>query len=86
MEELNISLAKAFNIFRKHLGRRSLHLSEHGTSRVAMNCNAAIRKLLYNVDYTKCDFDLKPVGSTKTFQTIGSNCEENPLEILKRIE
>ena len=39
------SLAKSFNIFRKHLGRRSLHLSEHGTSRVAMNCNAAVRKL-----------------------------------------
>ena len=45
LEELNISPAKTFNIFRKHLGSRSLHLNEHGTSRVAMNCIAAIRKL-----------------------------------------
>ena len=35
-----------------------------------------------NVGYPKCEFDLK---STETFKTIESNCEEGPLEILKKI-
>ena len=36
-EELNIPLVKYFNLFRKHLGIRGLHLNEHETSRFAMN-------------------------------------------------
>ena len=36
-EELKIPLVKYFNLFRKHLGIRGLHLNEHETSRFAMN-------------------------------------------------
>ena len=42
LKELNIPLVK--NIF-KDLGNRGLHLNEHGTSRLAMNYIAALRKL-----------------------------------------
>ena len=45
LKELNIPLVKDFNIVRKHLGNRGLHLNEHGTSRLAMNYIATIRKL-----------------------------------------
>ena len=51
-------------------------------SRLAMNYIAAIRKLWNNVGYPKYEFDLK---STETFKTIESNCEEGPLETLKKI-
>ena len=45
LKELNIPLKKNFNIVKKHLGSRGLHLNEHGTSRLAMNYIATIRKL-----------------------------------------
>ena len=45
LKELNIPLVENFNIFKKHLGNRDLHLNEHGTSRLAMNYIATIRKL-----------------------------------------
>ena len=50
-----------------------------------MNYIVVIRKLWNNVGYPKCGFDLKPVESMDTFKTIESNCEEGPLEILKKI-
>ena len=50
-----------------------------------MNCIAIIRKLLNNVGYPKCDFDLKLMKPTETFKTIENNCEECPFEILKKI-
>ena len=37
LKELNIPLKKNFNIVKKHLESRGLHLNEHGTSRLAMN-------------------------------------------------
>ena len=45
LKEVNIPLIKSFNIVMKHLGNRSLHLNEHGTSRLAMNYIATIKKL-----------------------------------------
>ena len=45
LKELNIPLEKNFNIVKKHLRSRGLHLNEHGTSRLEMNYIAAIRKL-----------------------------------------
>ena len=45
LRALNIPLVKNFNIVKKHLRNRSLHLNEHGTSRLAMNFIATIRKL-----------------------------------------
>ena len=45
LKELNIPLVKNFNIDEKHFGSRELHLNEHGTSRLAMNYIATIRKL-----------------------------------------
>ena len=45
LKELNISLVKNLNIVKKHLGNRGLHLNENGTSRLAMNYIATIRKL-----------------------------------------
>ena len=46
LKELNIPLVKnIFNIIKKDLGNRGLHLNEHGTSRLAMNYIAALRKL-----------------------------------------
>ena len=45
LKELNIPFAKNFNIVKNHLGNRGLHLNEHGTSRLAMNYIATIRKL-----------------------------------------
>ena len=71
---------------KKHLGNRGLHLNEHGTSRLAMNYIATIRKLCNNVGYQKCDLDLKPTKPTETFKTIESSCEECPFEILKKIQ
>ena len=44
-KELNIPLAKNFNIVKKHSGNRGLHLNEHGTSRLAMNYITTARKL-----------------------------------------
>ena len=44
-KEFNIPFVKNFNIVKKHLGSRSLHLNERGTSRLAMNYIATIRKL-----------------------------------------
>ena len=85
LKELNIPLSKNFNIVRKHLVNRGLHLNEHGRSRLIMNYIAAIRKLGNNVGYPKCDFDLKPMESTETFKIIESNCGEGLLEILKNI-
>ena len=45
LKELNIPLAKNFDIAKKHLGSRGLYLNEHGTSRLAMNYIATKRKL-----------------------------------------
>ena len=45
LKEVNIPLAKSFNIVKKLLGNRSLYLNEHGTLRLAMNYIATIRKL-----------------------------------------
>ena len=78
-------LVKSFNIVKKHLGNRSLHLNEHGTSRIAMNYIATRRKLRNIVVFPKCDFDLKSIKLTETFKTIKSNCEEGPFEVLKKI-
>ena len=75
LKELDIPLVKSFNIVKKHLGNRSPHLNEHGTSRLEMNYIATIRKLWNIVNYPKCDFDLKPIKPTETFKTIESNCE-----------
>ena len=86
LKELNIPLVKNFNIVKKHLENRGLHLNEHGTLRLAMNYIATIRKLRSNVGYAKCDFDLKPIKPTETFKTIESNCKEGPFEILKKIQ
>ena len=44
LKEFSISLVKKFNIVEKNLGNRGLHLNEHGTSRLAMNYIATIRK------------------------------------------
>ena len=85
LKEWNIPLIKNFNIVKRHLGNKGLHLNEHGTSRLAMNYIATIRKLWKNVGYSKCDFDLKPIKPTETFKTIESNCEEGPIGILKKI-
>ena len=38
LKELNMPLVKNFNIVKKHLGNRGLHLNEHGTSRLALHC------------------------------------------------
>ena len=45
LKELNIPLVKNFDIVKKHLGSRGLHLDEHRTSRLVMNYIATIRKL-----------------------------------------
>ena len=45
LKELNIPLVKNVNIVKRHLGNRGLHVNEHGTSRLAMNYIATIRKL-----------------------------------------
>ena len=45
LKEFNIPLVKNFNIVKKHLENTGLHLNEHGTSRLAMNYIATIRKL-----------------------------------------
>ena len=45
LKDLNIPLVKNFNIVKKHLGSRGLHLDEHRTSRLVMNYIATIRKL-----------------------------------------
>ena len=45
LKELNIPLVKNFNIVKKYLGNRGLHLNEHGISRLAMNYIATVRKL-----------------------------------------
>ena len=45
LKKLNIPLVKKFNIVRKHLENRGLHLNERGVSRLTMNYFAAIRKL-----------------------------------------
>ena len=45
LKELNILLVRNFNIVKTPLGNRGLHLNEHGTSRLAMNYIATIRKL-----------------------------------------
>ena len=45
LKELNIALVKNFNIVKKHLGSRRLHLNVHGASRLAMNYIATIKKL-----------------------------------------
>ena len=45
LKELNILLVKNFNTVKKDLRNRGLHLNEHGTSRLAMNNIATIRKL-----------------------------------------
>ena len=45
LKELNILLVKNFNIVKKHLVKRGLHLNEHGISRFAMNYIATIRKV-----------------------------------------
>ena len=37
LKKLNISLVKNFNIVKKHLGNRGLHLNKHGISRLAIN-------------------------------------------------
>ena len=50
-KELYIPLVKNFNIIKKHLGSRDLHLNKHGISRLAMNYIATIRKLRNNVGY-----------------------------------
>ena len=84
MKEFNIPLVKNFNIFKKHLGNTGLRLNEHGTSRLAMNYIATIRKLWNNVGYPKYYFDLKPIKPTETFKTIESNCEKGSFEILKK--
>ena len=85
LKGLSVPLVKNFNTVRKHLGNRGLYLNEHGTSSLTMNYIAAIRKLWNNTAYPKCDFDLNQIESTETFKTIESNCEESPLEILKKI-
>ena len=45
LKGLSVPLVKNFNTVRKHLGNRGLYLNEHGTSSLAMNYIAAIRKL-----------------------------------------
>ena len=45
LKKLNIPHVKNVNIVKKHLGNSGLHLNEHGTSRLAMNYIATIRKL-----------------------------------------
>ena len=74
LKDLNIPLVKNFNIVKKHLGSKGLHLNEHVTSRPAMNYIATIRKLWNSIGYPRCDFDLKPIKPTGTFKTIESNC------------
>ena len=45
LEELNIDIVKNRNIDSKHLGGKGLHLNPHGTTRLAFNLKATIRKL-----------------------------------------
>ena len=45
LKELNMPLVKTFNIVKRHLGSRGLHLNDYGTLRLAMNNIATIRKL-----------------------------------------
>ena len=45
LKELNIPLVKNFNVNKKHLGNRGLHLNKHATSRRAINYIATIMKL-----------------------------------------
>ena len=84
LKELNIPHVKNVNIVKKHLENSGLHLNEHGTSRLAMNYIATIRKLWNNVGYPQRDFDLKTIKPMKTFKTIESNFEEGTFEILKK--
>ena len=44
LEELNIDIVKNRNIGKKDLGCKGLHLSLHGTARLALNLKATIRK------------------------------------------
>ena len=84
-DKWSFEIVKNFNIVGKYLENRGLQLNDHGTSRLAMNYIAAIRKLWNNVGYPKCDFDLKPTEFTEAFKKIEGNCEDGPLEILKKI-
>ena len=86
LKEVNIPLAKNFNIVKKLLGNRSLYLNEHGTLRLAMNYIATIRKLWNNVSYPKCNFGLKPIKPAETFKAIESNWEDGSFETLKKIQ
>ena len=45
LKELTMPLVKNFNIVKKHLGSKGLHLNDHGTSRLAMNYIDTISKL-----------------------------------------
>ena len=45
LEELNIDIVNNRNIGSKHLGGKGLHLSPHGTARLALNLKATIRKV-----------------------------------------
>ena len=40
-----MSFVKKYNIIRRHLGNRGVHLNEYGAPQVAINYIATIRKL-----------------------------------------
>ena len=45
LKDLNIDIVKNSNIGSKHLGGKGPHLNPHGTTGLALNLKAAIRKL-----------------------------------------
>ena len=79
---------KTYNIIKKHLGNTGLHW--YGSSRLAINHIATMRKLWKGVGYPSCSSDVKSTESTnkdvsKTFETTGGNCKDGPFHVLKKV-
>lgn len=62
-----MSFVKKYNIIRRHLGNRGVHLNEYGAPQVAINYIATIRKLWKSVGHPGRSSDVKPTESTKMF-------------------
>ena len=81
LKELNMHVAKGYNIIRKHWGNKGLHLNEYMALQLA-----TIRKLWKSVGSLNCSFDEKPTESTnryvfKSFETTEGNCKDGPFEV-----
>ena len=81
-------IVKTYNIIKKHLGNRGLHW--YGSSWLAMNYIATMRKLWKGVGYPSCSSDVEPTESTnkdvsKTFETTEGNCKDGPFDVIKKV-